>query len=88
VLDALFRETTTFGCRIVPVAKEELERSWVEVEVDGHALRVKIARRGGEIVTMAPEYEDAVKVARATGAPLKDVYAEALAKARERSASL
>jgi uncharacterized protein (TIGR00299 family) protein len=86
VIDTLFRETTTLGCRIVPVEKEELDRSWIEVDVEGHAVRVKIARRAGDITTMAPEYEDAVKVARATGAPLKDVYARALAGARERSA--
>jgi uncharacterized protein (TIGR00299 family) protein len=85
VLDTLFRETTTLGCRIIPAQKEELQRSWVEVDVEGHAVRVKIARRAGEIVTMAPEYEDAVKVARATGAPLKDVYARALTAARESS---
>lgn len=88
VMDTLFRETTTLGCRIVPVAKEELERSWVEVDVEGHPVRVKIAHRGGSIVTMAPEYEDAVKAARATGAPLKDVYALALTLARQRSPTL
>jgi uncharacterized protein (TIGR00299 family) protein len=87
VMDTLFRETTTFGCRVFPVAKEELDRSWLEVDVEGHAVRVKIARRADSIVTMAPEYEDAVKVARATGTALKDVYARALGAARERSAA-
>jgi uncharacterized protein (TIGR00299 family) protein len=85
VMDTLFRETTTLGCRIIPAAKEELDRSWIEVDIEGHAVRVKLAHRAGDIVTMAPEYEDAVKAARATGAPLQDVYARALAEARERS---
>jgi uncharacterized protein (TIGR00299 family) protein len=81
VLDALFRETTTFGCRIYGVEKEELERSWIETTVDEHIVRVKVAKRGGEVVTMSPEYEDAVKAARATGIALKDVYYRAVQEA-------
>jgi uncharacterized protein (TIGR00299 family) protein len=88
VMDTLFRETTTLGCRIVPTTKEELDRSWVQVDVDGHPVRIKIAQRAGKVVTMAPEYEDAVKVARSTGAPLKDVYERALELARTRSTLL
>ena len=84
VLDALFRETTTFGCRIIPVEKEELERSWIETHYEGHAVRVKVARRAGEVVTMSPEYEDAVKAARATGSALKDVYYRTVQEAARR----
>jgi uncharacterized protein (TIGR00299 family) protein len=77
VVDAIYRETTTFGVRVTSVAKDELLREWIEIEVEGQTVRVKIARRGGEVVTVSPEYEDAAKVARATGAPLKDVYERA-----------
>lgn len=83
VLDAIYRETTTFGVRMTPVAKDELAREWVEVRVEGHPVRVKIARRGSEVVTVSPEYEDAAKVARATGAPLKDVYERARREAAQ-----
>jgi uncharacterized protein (TIGR00299 family) protein len=78
VLDTLFRETTTFGARLQPVGKIALTREWVEVDVAGMPVRVKLARRGGEVVGAAPEHDDALKVARATGVPLKDVYAAAL----------
>ena len=83
VLEALYRETTTFGVRTTSVDKDELLREWVEIEVEGHAVRVKIARRGSEVVTVSPEYDDAVAAARATGLPLKDVYDRAARGARQ-----
>lgn len=82
VADVFFSETTTLGVRMHDTTKIALERAWIEVEIEGHPLRVKIARRGGEMVTAAPEYEDAVKVARATGLPLREVYARAETHAR------
>lgn len=74
VLDVIYAETTTLGTRISPVAKDELERSWIEVEVEGHPVRVKLARRGNQTVNAMPEHDDAVQVARMTGLPLKQVY--------------
>lgn len=82
VLDALYRETTTLGVRTVPIEKDELLREWVEIRLDGHPIRIKIARRGTDVVTVAPEFEDAAKIARATGLPLKEVYARATLAAR------
>lgn len=83
VVDVFLRETTTFGVRMHEVAREVLDRAWVEVEVEGHPVRVKTGTRAGTIVTAAPEYEDARRVAKATGIPLKDVYESALRAARE-----
>ena len=77
VLDVIYRETTTLGIRINSVTKDALPREWLEVEVEGHAMRVKLARRGGDVITAAPEYEDAVTVATATGLALREVYARA-----------
>lgn len=82
VVDVFLRETTTFGVRMHEVTREVLDRSWTEVEVEGHAVRVKTGSRGGTVVTAAPEFEDARRVAKATGMPLKDVYEEALRAAR------
>ncbi|HEX2058604.1 MAG TPA: nickel pincer cofactor biosynthesis protein LarC [Actinomycetota bacterium] len=78
VVDVFLRETTTFGVRIHEVAREVLDRSWIEVDVAGHTLRVKVGTRAGETVTAAPEFEDARRVAKATGMPLRDVYERAL----------
>lgn len=85
VVEVVFAETTTLGIRSTPVTKETLQREWMSVEVQGHPLRIKIGRRRGRVVTMAPEHEDAVAVARATGVPLKGVYARALDAARLQS---
>ena len=82
VLETLYRETTTLGVRTIPVTKDELPREWIETDVGGHPVRVKIARRGSEVVTVAPEYEDAARAARASGLPLKDVYDRAERSAR------
>ena len=82
LVDLLYRETTTFGVRATSIEKDEALREWVEVDVEGHAVRVKIARRGPEVVTIAPEYEDAHRAAMATGMPLKAVYGRAEAAAR------
>ena len=77
LVDVIYRETTTLGLRVTEVEKDELVREWVEVSVGGHPLRVKVGRRGTSVVTIAPEHADAVKVARATGRALKDIYAQA-----------
>lgn len=77
VLDVLYAETTTLGVRIRSTGKHELEREWTTVEVEGYEVRVKIGKHKGEVVNVAPEYEDAVKVARITGLPLKEIYRRA-----------
>lgn len=81
--DVVFRETTTLGLRRTSVTKEVLERRWIDVEVAGRPVRVKLGLRQGEIVTIAPEHDDADAAARAAGLALKDVYAAALRAAAE-----
>lgn len=80
VLDAVYRETTTLGVRIREVQKDELERGYESVEVAGHPIRLKLGHRGGRVVSVSPEFEDAQKVARITGIALKEIYRQALAQ--------
>jgi uncharacterized protein (DUF111 family) len=75
----LFRETTTLGVRGRLVDKWALQRSWVEVDVGGAAVRLKLGHLDGEVVNVAPEFADCEAAARATGLPLKEVYARARA---------
>lgn len=82
LLEILYRETTTLGVRFYPVDRAVLERRWIEVDVEGHTVRVKLGIKSGDVVTTSPEHDDAQRVAKATGLPLKEVYAEATRLAR------
>jgi uncharacterized protein (TIGR00299 family) protein len=75
--DVLFRQTTTLGVRGQLVDKWVLQRSWQQVDVAGQPVRLKIGRLHGEVVNVAPEFDDCAAAAAATGLPLKEVYARA-----------
>ncbi|MGN6871667.1 MAG: nickel pincer cofactor biosynthesis protein LarC [Solirubrobacteraceae bacterium] len=81
VAEAMLRHTTTLGVRITPVSRWELEREHRTVEVHGHPVSVKLAWLDGEIVNLAPEYEDVARAAAALGRPTKAVWAQAWAQA-------
>jgi uncharacterized protein (TIGR00299 family) protein len=74
----VFRETTTIGVRYQPMARECLDRDTVVVETPGGDVRVKVSRRGGEVLNVAPEFDDCIRIATARDLPVKDVQAEAL----------
>jgi hypothetical protein len=79
VAEALLRETTALGVRIFPAHRWELEREWRHVEVGGTAVRLKLGRLGGEVVTVAPEHDDCAAAAAIAGRPVATVWAEAMA---------
>ena len=82
--DVIFAETTTLGMRRLPVEKWTLPREIITVELDGGSVRVKVARStGGTVTGMAPEYADCAALARETGRPLKQIFTEASAVARD-----
>jgi len=83
LLRILFRETTTLGVRAREVTRYCLEREWVTVDTPHGRVRVKVARLAGQVVTASPEHEDCKRLARETGAPLKDIYDRARAAAAE-----
>ena len=63
VLAACFRETTTLGVRWHEVSRAALARAAAEVTVDGRTVRVKSARRPGEVRTSKAEIDDLASVA-------------------------
>jgi len=79
----IFRQTSTIGVREQTFAKHALDREFVQVDVGGHPVAVKLARLDGELMNVQPEYADVVAAATASGRPVKDVLAEAAARARE-----
>lgn len=83
---AVFEHTTTIGLRTTPVGKRALDRAWLDVEVDGCNVRVKVARLGGVVVTATPEWADVEAAANALGRPARQVLADAAAAARVTSA--
>ncbi|MDN3243652.1 DUF111 family protein [Glycomyces tritici] len=83
VRSALVRHTTTIGMRSYEIEKYALERRYTHVEVDGHAIGVKLALEHGEVVNASVEYEDAAAAAAALARPLKVVIAQATALAAE-----
>jgi uncharacterized protein (TIGR00299 family) protein len=75
--DLLFRETTTLGVRQSHVKRRTLQRESITVETSLGAVRMKIARLNGNILNVAPEYEDCQRLAAERAVPLKQVLAEA-----------
>ena len=83
VARAILEETTALGVRVARLRRYELDRVERTVEVDGRRVRVKLGRLDGRVVNVAPEHDDCAAVARATGTPIKSVWAAALAAASE-----
>jgi len=72
--EIIFRETTTLGVRRREEVRTKLERRFVEAEVFGEKVTVKLGLLGGEAVNISPEYESCARVAREKSIPLREVY--------------
>jgi uncharacterized protein (DUF111 family) len=74
----LLEETTTLGVRWHVAEREVLERRHESVAVEGGVIRMKLSERDGRLLNATPEFDDCVRVAQATGRPVKAVHADAL----------
>jgi hypothetical protein len=83
VRETVLTETPTLGLREYPVAKRELERAFVTVDVAGAVIRVKVGSYRGRVVNVQPEYEDVAAAARQLGIPVKRALAKAVAAAED-----
>lgn len=83
MLDAIFRETTSIGVRIQEVRRRKLAREIREVETIYGKIRVKVSKRGDEMLSATPEYEDCRRIAEEKQVPLKTVMEEAKALLRD-----
>jgi uncharacterized protein (TIGR00299 family) protein len=79
----LMRETGALGVRHHRVGRTVAERRVVEVDLGYGTCKVKVGSLDGEDFVVAPEYADAARLARETGLPLPQVYADARAALRE-----
>lgn len=71
--ELLLTESTTIGVRRSTVARRALPRTRAEVDVLGHTIAVKLVTMPDGSTRGKPEFEDAQRVAHATGRPLRDI---------------
>ncbi len=69
----LFGETTTFGVRRYECLRRKLAREHVTVATPFGPIRVKLGRRGDQIVQAWPEFEDCAAAAQKHGVALRVV---------------
>jgi hypothetical protein len=77
LLDVIFHETTSIGVRIQEVGRKKLSREIREVDTLYGRVGIKVSKRGNEILTVSPEYDDCRRIAEEKNVPLKKVIEEA-----------
>ena len=78
IAGALFAETTTIGLRYRDMLRECLDREMQTVDTPVGPIRFKVARRAGQILNAAPEFDDCVRAAAEHHLAIKDVQALAV----------
>jgi uncharacterized protein (DUF111 family) len=74
---AVLERSSSLGLRYQYYNRRTLERTVVKVETRFGPISVKVGMLGGRAVKASPEFEDCRAAARASGAPLREVYREA-----------
>lgn len=74
IIEALFRETSTFGVRTYPVSKRMLARRSRIIETPYGQIRVKEGYLDGGRIKEKPEYEDCRRAASDHGVSFTEVY--------------
>ena len=69
----LFAETSTFGIRRRPVERYEADRELVEFESSLGRVTLKLKKKAGKTIQIAPEYEDCRRIAAEHGLSLAEV---------------
>ncbi len=83
LLAIIFNELTSIGVRTYEVTKRMLQRETKTLETSFGQVRFKMARLGKRIVNISPEYEDCLELAQRYNQPVKTVYSDAMAFARQ-----
>jgi len=79
VRSVILAETSAIGLREFGIRKHAADREFASVEVDGQRIHVKIARYGGQVVNVQPEYDDVAAAATELKKPVKTILAKAIA---------
>ena len=71
----LFIESTTIGVRVSEMDRSTLDREIVSIDSPFGMVRVKVARRNGTVLNVAPEFDDCARVAQEHGRSVKEIQA-------------
>lgn len=74
IKECVIKETSSFGFRVYPVAKTELDRDFKELKTEYGNVSIKQAYYKGEVIKQKPEYEDCARIAREHKIPIRKVY--------------
>ena len=80
----IMRETSTLGVRVRPLERIEAGREVMRIDTSLGSAAVKLKRINNAVVSAAPEYEDARRIALERRLPLQQVYAAIQREADER----
>ncbi|MFC6157795.1 nickel pincer cofactor biosynthesis protein LarC [Kribbella jiaozuonensis] len=75
----ILSETSAIGLREFGIRKHAADREFATVDVEGQRIHVKIARYGGQVVNVQPEYDDVAAAASVLKKPVKSILAKAVA---------
>ena len=78
VIEAILKETSTFGLRFYEVDRVMLNRETYPLITPLGKVRIKVGTLDGEVIRISPEYEDCRKIANNEKMPLQKVYSEVL----------
>ncbi len=81
LLEIIFRETTTFGIKLLPCERLSLKRRVVSVETGFGPVKVKLGLWGDKVLRSSPEYEDCRLLSKERRVPVMEIYNAALAAA-------
>jgi uncharacterized protein (DUF111 family) len=80
----IFRETSTFGLRVLTVERYCLRRSFDSIATPFGPVRVKIGYWGERVLKVTPEYEECRRLAASNDLPLGRIYQAAAAEIERR----
>jgi uncharacterized protein (TIGR00299 family) protein len=74
---AFFLESTTIGVRATPISRTRAPRRFETVTTRWGDVRLKLRGWDGRVIGAMPEYEDCLQLSRVSGAPIREIWAEA-----------
>jgi uncharacterized protein (DUF111 family) len=77
LVNIILKESTTLGVRIFNnIERVCLNRDIKQITTPWGQVKVKLASRDGQVINIAPEYEDCKRIAKENNLPLKHIYGE------------